>query len=294
VFPRSEDGYHPIKTLFQTVNLSDRIFLSESPDKTVFSVSFDPKIVYKPALGWEISNTLYNAFSLLSSVTDNPTEHWKVHLEKNIPVQSGLGGGSTDAAAVLRFFGEKNHIEQATILKIAKQIGSDVPFLLCGGTVIGEGHGERLFSVPTLSGFPVLLLQPSWHSETASMYRLFDTMKQQEAGDYSHRTTDNYSAEEIYEKLSSQIPAPSCNDFEQVARAGYPDYSEFYKDFTGFPAENPENAYILQRSMTGSGSVHYILFRKNTPTDYCENIKKYFEDKGYWTALTHTRERVEG
>jgi ADP-ribose pyrophosphatase YjhB (NUDIX family) len=132
---KREDGYHEILTIFQTIDLYDELILRPGVSTSFFKSDTD--------LAWNSSNTLYKAFKAVEKHLGKELA-LEMELKKKIPTGGGLGGGSSDAAALLRYLGETFHIEREAIFEIACSIGSDVPFFLRGGTAIGTGRGEVL------------------------------------------------------------------------------------------------------------------------------------------------------
>lgn len=157
VLARREDGYHEIESLFQTINLTDEVVL-EPAERTFLSYE-----------GFEVptssDNTALRAVRRFQEITG-----WQqgvhVHLVKRIPPQAGLGGGSSDAAAVLRALArlaglQAEHFASDSLLQpIAAQIGSDVPFFLYGGTALVTGRGEKVEPLSPLPPFPWVVAMP--------------------------------------------------------------------------------------------------------------------------------------
>lgn len=161
VFPRREDGYHPIRSIMAGVSLTDRLSLRRGEEGT------------EPGLPED--NLAVKALRALEDLVGRrlPT---RLELEKRIPLAAGLGGGSSDAAAVLlgldRLFGLG--LGPKKLLPAATRVGSDVPFFLHGGLALAEGRGEIIRSLPLLPEFSVVLAFAPFGVPTAEAYRLFD------------------------------------------------------------------------------------------------------------------------
>ena len=155
VGPPDSRGWHPLRTIFQEIDLADTITLEPARNDTV-SFSVD---------GIPAANTVTRALDLIRELVDVPPLH--IHIEKRIPSESGLGGGSADAAALLRHFGVRD-------LATALRIGADVPFFLVGGRAQAEGYGESLTSLPDLPTRPLVLARPEEGCPTAAMFRSLD------------------------------------------------------------------------------------------------------------------------
>lgn len=161
---KRDDGYHEIATLLQGVNLADRILLEERDDGITISSS-DPSLPEGPEnLAWRAARLVQEARQVSRGV--------HIMIEKRIPVAAGLGGGSTDAAAVLlglqRLWGLDGNPEE--LRAWAMSLGMDVPFFLRGGRVLAEGRGERLTSLPSRPGHHLVLVNPNFPLVTRDVY----------------------------------------------------------------------------------------------------------------------------
>lgn len=163
VLERRPDGYHGIDTLFQSVDLADTVELTESADA-----------MHLEADGLEVPlderNLAWRAAELLRTHTGCPAV--AIRLQKRIPVAAGLGGGSADAAGVLvgmrKLFDLS--IDDEELARLGLTIGSDVPFMLRGGTARGRGRGEELVWWPPLEGFALILVTPPVAVSARSAY----------------------------------------------------------------------------------------------------------------------------
>ncbi len=142
------DGYHDIETLFQTISLHDVLIIEES-DRLTLTCS-------DPSIPVDDTNLVMRAARAIGVTA-------RIHLEKRIPTGGGLGGGSSDAAAVLTAFDRKE-------LQLALSLGSDVPFFLQGGTAYATGRGEEIEPLPRVAPVPLLLLFPEERVLTAQAY----------------------------------------------------------------------------------------------------------------------------
>lgn len=163
------NGYHEIESIMQSVDLYDTVHI-EKDDKV--SVKFDI-----PELGG-MNNTAFSAADAFFKAA-NITGGARIYIEKGIPLASGMGGGSADAAAVLvglnRLYG--NPLGKKEILNIGKKIGADVPFCICGGTALVSGIGEKMRFINQMPQCTVALAINSAKKSTAEMYAAADTLK---------------------------------------------------------------------------------------------------------------------
>jgi 4-diphosphocytidyl-2-C-methyl-D-erythritol kinase len=152
------DGNHELATVYQRLDLGDRIAVEPAASTTISG--FADTIVGR-------------ALALL------PAPHgWRVRIEKHVPVAAGLGGGSSDAATALRLANAQlaGPLRPEALRELAAQVGADVPFFLCDGPQLGTGDGTRLEPLDLPQDFAVLLLLPAGATKTATadVYAAFD------------------------------------------------------------------------------------------------------------------------
>lgn len=183
-----DDGYHTLATLFQTVSLYDRVRLTAGragtavPGRERHGDGRSP--VEVRVTGPEGSGVPTGAENLVVKAYDAFVRHFgpipdlpglQVTLFKRIPSGAGLAGGSSDAAAVLRGLARwAGRPDAGRLAAAAAEVGSDVPYLLVGGTVAATGRGERLRRVNALPARPVVLVKPAKHLSTRDVYAEFD------------------------------------------------------------------------------------------------------------------------
>jgi 4-diphosphocytidyl-2-C-methyl-D-erythritol kinase len=155
VIGRRPDGYHEIDSVFSEIDLSDTLRIERSD-----SLSLTVEGLGAPA-GAE--NLAWRAAAALGAKA-------RIHLTKRIPMGAGLGGGSSDAAAVLRALG--GGLPPGKLLEIARSLGADVPFFLTGGTARCRGVGDLVEPLEGGAGRRFLLLVPELHISTADVYRV--------------------------------------------------------------------------------------------------------------------------
>jgi 4-diphosphocytidyl-2-C-methyl-D-erythritol kinase len=164
VIGRRDDGFHELATIFLAIDLYDRVTLSPADDLEL-NVDDD-------SLATE-ENLALRALHLLRDETNYPGGA-VIHLHKRIPVASGLGGASSDAAAALRGGLQLWHqqVSEAKLNELAARLGSDVPFFLRGGCAIGRGRGDRLepLAVPADLWFIIVVPNVQILAKTATLY----------------------------------------------------------------------------------------------------------------------------
>jgi len=156
VLGRRADGYHELRTIFQTIGLQDMLEMSLVRRPKVELACDDPALpTGRENLVWRAVAAARRALGLRAGVS--------VRLEKRIPVGRGLGGGSSDAAVALagveRLAGREMAPEER--FRIAAELGSDVPFFLCGGRAAGVGRGEEIYPLPDGAKRSVVVVSPA-------------------------------------------------------------------------------------------------------------------------------------
>ncbi|HHV02069.1 MAG TPA: 4-(cytidine 5'-diphospho)-2-C-methyl-D-erythritol kinase [Defluviitoga tunisiensis] len=165
VIKKRDDGYHDILTLFQSIKEHDIIYVDFS-EKEFFESEPELSIPWK-------DNILKQTIEIFKKETGIYDFNLKIKLVKKLPLGGGVGGGSADSAALLRFLAKNFNISERDIFDIAKKIGSDVPFLLNGGTAIGRGKGDILEYLEPLD-INIKLYPMPLRIDTKKMYELLD------------------------------------------------------------------------------------------------------------------------
>jgi 4-diphosphocytidyl-2-C-methyl-D-erythritol kinase len=251
VFGKRSDGFHEIETLMQAVDLFDEISLASSED---LEFSCDD-----PELPQDSSNLALKAALALREKVYFPGA--KIFLKKNIPYGAGLGGGSSDAAFVLRgLIGLYNlKINTADLLSLAASIGSDVPFFLSNGQALARGRGEIIEPVSMPLNYHVLLIVPPIPLATAGIY-----------ADLKKSLTSTNGNVLLSKKLDEPRFMRSIerfhNDLETAALSQAPEL--------GVLRRYLQEAGCFFCSMSGSGSAFYGLFSENISNLKNEEVLK--------------------
>lgn len=162
------DGYHEVRTVLQTVALSDTLEVHPAPSEVSLECS-------DPALPTGEGNLAVKAARLLRAEFGCGAGA-RLVLTKRIPSQAGLGGGSSDAAAALMALAKlwKLSVDPARLAALAAKLGSDVPFFLVGGTALGLGRGEEVYPLPDAPAANLVLAWGAQGMPTAEAYRIVD------------------------------------------------------------------------------------------------------------------------
>jgi 4-diphosphocytidyl-2-C-methyl-D-erythritol kinase len=242
VLNKRPDGFHNLRTVFQTISLHDTITIAvENSGHTQIHLDSNVEIPGEN-LAVRAAGGVLGAIGVTASVV--------IRLEKNIPIGGGLGGGSTDAAAVLltlpELVGRRLPFEKQ--LEIASNLGSDVPFFLMGGTAAGVGRGTELYPMSDAQCRFGLLLAPSVHVSTAQAYA---GLKRTEAMPESDLGA---SPKLAFLLAAGEDWCTACvNDFEGAVFLLHPELGELR-------ARLSELGASLAR-MSGSGASIFGLFR---------------------------------
>lgn len=171
VGPRTPDGYHDVRTLLQSITLHDTMTVSAR--RGPFGL-----VCRTPGVPADRTNLVWRAAEALWAAMGREGEPRDAHikLEKAIPSQAGLGGGSADGAAALSglnaLWGAR--LPRRELMRLAATLGSDVPFFLQGGTALGVGRGHELYPVDDVERMGVIIIKPSFGVSTADAYGWLD------------------------------------------------------------------------------------------------------------------------
>jgi 4-diphosphocytidyl-2-C-methyl-D-erythritol kinase len=264
------DGYHDIRTLFQTITLADEIRVEPAPEG-VLNLAGDDR-----AVAWDETNLVHRAARLLQERT-GAASGARITVSKSVPAGRGLGGGSSNAAATLLALNVlwELGLDAGALASLARGLGADVPFFLKGGLCLGEGIGDRLTPLPDLPPVSCLLVFPPFPISTASIYAGVDPT-----------LTSPGKVSKIERFLESRDFGLLENDLERVIFRAHPElerWKSFFRD-----------AGALLAQVSGSGSAVYGLFpdparavaaRRRLPGTTDARLAATLPREGYWTQL---------
>lgn len=238
VLYRREDGYHEIRTLFQTVDFRDDLEFSLTPK---FEIQLDGD---DPTIPWDETNLIFKAAELLQK-RFRPKKGVKIKVKKRIPAGAGLGGGSSNAAVTLLAL---NHLwnlnlDLPALTELASLLGADVTYFLSGGLCLGEGRGDKISPLRELPPFPCVIAWPDYPISTAKIYGYYDERLALTKGSQPSR---------IKEFLERRRLRLLVNELEATVFELYPGLREI-KDFL-----LREEALIS--AVSGTGSAVFALF----------------------------------
>lgn len=170
VLGKRTDGYHDIKSVMQTISLRDDIQIDLGTRKP-WSIICD-----KEDVPTDETNLCWKAAKLFFDTTKNDPDGLTVRITKRIPMQAGLGGGSADAAAVLRALNRHYNapFSLPALAELGAAVGSDVPFCVLCGTAVVEGRGERIRKLPDLPECIFVVCKPDFSVSTPELYKAID------------------------------------------------------------------------------------------------------------------------
>ena len=275
VLTKRADGYHELRTVFQTISLADRLEISFTPARrTRIEIEGTP----------EIPDNLVERAAVL--VMEELSIHGDIRfkLKKHIPAGAGLGGGSSDAAAVLLALPvlAGKALSTDALQTMAAKLGSDVPFFLHGGTALGIGRGEELYPLPDVPLARGLLVSPGIHSSTVDAYqdlspRLTSIPLQNKLNSFQKKVWRGCADGGLSDSGAFTVDE---NDFEEVVFSRYPELRRIKERLQRFGAK--------PAAMTGSGSVIFGIFAK--PGEL-ERAAKAFPDETVFPISLVSRAR---
>jgi len=245
VLSKRPDGYHDLRTVFQTISLKDSLRIDFDPAKRA-QIELDSSV--------EIADNLVVRAAKLVLEHLKVKAHVRFALNKQIPMGAGLGGGSSNAAATLlalpALAGKPAPLTE--LARLAETLGSDVPFFLQGGTAVGLGRGTELYPLPDLPSHHALVVSTGIHVSTAEAYKALGR------GVIAHESPILKEFQAIAWSLQSATleQLPLKNDFEAAVFQLHPELAAVVRKLRKLGAK--------PAMMTGSGSAVFGLFENPT------------------------------
>ncbi len=240
---KREDGYHLLKSVFLEIPLSDTLFLEKSGTKETTLTCTEPDLSCgEDNLCMKAARLMEKHYGL--------TEGVKMHLVKEIPSQAGLGGGSADAAAVMKGMNTAFSLNAPAeeLENLAASLGADVPFFIRGGCALAEGIGEKLTALPVPSGFFLLLARPAAGADTGKIYRLYDGLERKAEPDVEAMIAGIRANDPV------AMAKGAVNALEEAAAGLVPEIGRLRSLL-----EETGPAFV---QMTGSGSCVFAVYRE--------------------------------
>src|SRR5580704_14625660 len=274
--PVRPDGFHQLTTVYQTLALHEWVTVEAriSASTCITLTSSDPRV---PTDG---RNTAWRMVERCLDLLHLRAEA-HIHIDKQLPMQGGLGAGSANAVAAL--IGLEHELDRRLSppqrLLAAAEIGSDVPLFLLGGAVIGVGRGEEVFPLPDIPAFPCVLALPEAGVSTPQAYRDWDSLQAAAAltlgapsatikelsrsiavafGEPHSSGVSSLREDRAEDPLLALVRTGIENDFEQVVFPQYPFLGEIKRILMGGSSTGDAAVYA---GLSGSGSALFGLYR---------------------------------
>lgn len=256
VLGKREDGYHLIDSVFQSVSLCDEVDVEKADEISVgctdSTICDESNIAYKAA----------KKFFEYADISGGA----KIVIEKHIPLASGMGGGSADAAAVIVALDKiyETNLSQEQLCKIGLSVGADVPFCIVGGTARVGGIGEKMQKLPDMPDCAMLLIKHGAKQSTADMYGRVDAYPQ-----------DKFYTQKMVEGIRNNDLPVVCqnvfNAFDSVC-----DNAKLTQDI--------KDTKPLAVSLSGSGPTVFAIYK-----DFAcaQKAKELLEIKGYSPIISY-------
>ena len=239
ILGQRSDGYHELRTLFQSISLHDTLRLARRPGPMTVTSRMQAVPRDEANLVWGAAKTLWDSVGYRGE-----PEGVAVAITKRIPLAGGLGGGSSDAASAMRGLCLLWDLSPSMkrLQELAATVGADVPYFLTGGLALGTGRGIRLRRVADLESHWVVLAVPGFGVDTASAYGWFD----QDSRD------DRIPTAGLPRGWRSQLDVLR-NDLQATVVIRYPG--------VGAMVDRLRETGAVHAAMTGSGSTVFALYR---------------------------------
>ena len=297
--PRRADGFHTLRTVYQTVVLHDRLRVEVARGTGIEIRSDDPRVPVDEAnTCWRMAERAMKALKARGRVM--------IRIEKGLPIQGGLGGASSNAVATLlaleRVVGKQ--LSQKERLHLAAEVGSDLPLFLIGGTVLGVGRGEEVYPLEDLPALGCLIVTPGIGVSTPRAFAELDAFRVKTAKLTGAASSDRLgtSSHAMFAWLSGSstgVPAKGSgdraeallldlvhagieNDFESVVFPQHPELRDVKQAL-----ERTGAAYA---SLSGSGSTVYGLFKSR---ELARKAAKRLQAEGMLAVATRMLTRRE-
>jgi len=296
VGPLRDDGFHELRTVYQTIDLYDSVRVTAAAGMGIEIRSKHPQVpLDETNTCWRMAERVLKTLKQRRKLV--------IQIDKNLPVQGGLGAGSADAiATMLALERELGRLTPEDKFAIAAEVGSDVPLFLVGGTILGTGRGEQVVPLPDLPSMQLVIATPNVAVSTPKAFAEWDTLVAKEQR--SLTASPSASRIDVFSRAMSVWLAGSLsgvpvvdrdraetplldlvragieNDFERVVFPQYPELREVKRAL--------EREGAKYASLSGSGSALYGIFDAGA-----DKAVAALKAKGIEAQLAHTLNRAE-
>ncbi|HLH41493.1 MAG TPA: 4-(cytidine 5'-diphospho)-2-C-methyl-D-erythritol kinase [Bryobacteraceae bacterium] len=250
VLHKQRDGFHEMRTVFHTISLADSIEVEYEAERRA-EISLEDDAAIPDNLIVRAARAVLEQMRVKARV--------RFRLRKRIPMGGGLGGGSSNAAAVLMALPALagRELPRETAMKLAAELGSDVPFFLLGGAAVGAGQGTELYPLADLAAEPLLLIASEVHVSTPEAYRALNRGGEFADAPQALRKFQNYVWALEQAHSAAAVSELSANDFEPSVFARHPQLGAIAARLRKLGSRLAPASV----RMTGSGSAIFCLFR---------------------------------
>jgi 4-diphosphocytidyl-2-C-methyl-D-erythritol kinase len=241
VLGKREDGYHDLKSVMQTISIRDDIEIDIGTGKPWKLLCTNEEI---PT---DESNLAWKAAKVYCDALNKDPDGIEIRITKRIPSGAGMGGGSADAAAVLRALNRyyENPLSIMALAELGAQVGSDVPFCTLCGTAMVEGRGERLRKLPDMPDCVFVVCKPEFSVSTPELYKKIDEVA-------IAKRPDNQAMESaLLAGDLGKVAENVFNVFDPVVTADHLELNYIKSIFNSYGS--------LNQQMTGSGSAVFAI-----------------------------------
>ncbi len=259
IVERRPDGYHNLQTVFYPVPICDALEVQPMDEGFPSAVDCDLKVSNLHIEGEEQRNLVVRAYELLKQDFANRMVRVHAHLFKRIPTQAGMGGGSSDCAAMLRLLNDMFSLQltDEQLIDYATQLGADCPFFILNRPVYAEGIGELMTPVNlNLEGWYLVVVRPNIPVSTKEAFSLVNPQRPlKNCRDIVMQPVETWREELV-------------NDFEKSVFAIHPEI--------GMVKEKLYDLGAVYAAMSGSGSAVFGLFMQTPHVELAENFSGMF------------------
>ena len=261
---KRDDGYHLIESLFHTINLYDIINIERSNE---YNITTSGQFALEDETEENIVTKIFNHFKNNMGLNNN----YSIHIEKNIPTGAGLGGGSSDAASIIKFFLSELNIEiNNSLIESFSKFGADIPFFIRGGCAWVSGIGEKIKNYDFTLPYNIILLYPNIHVSTKLAYSKFNK--------------DDFNKSDVF-AIKNMLDNKDYNFEDIVSKT----YNIFEKNVFNIEKKieeikiEMENIINRKVSMSGSGSSLFALYKNDDEkiADDFNKLKSIFNENIY-------------
>ena len=240
IFSEKQDSLHKLSSLMIPVDIYDEIEIEESISE---NIKFSDENLNK------IESTIHKALKLIRKNNPSFDKSFDIYINKKIPYNSGLGGGSSDAGAVIRYLCDNYELDLPSNLDIVREVGSDVPFFVKGVSAVIKGIGEIVESLDLNTDLDLLIAVPKVGLSTKDVFNTFDSLNSK------NRDTDTWNKIEIFNDL-------------------WPAATELYPELVSL-RDGLQEKYHNKFFMSGSGSSFFSIIQER------EELKSEYESLSF-------------